>query len=103
VYYALWQIYMSVVLDPLLDWAEAEWDSMSEKEKQQMEEQADDEEDEPILFLPFPFTTKQIAQPPYKGTDPEWQEFLKVNKDPKKQSEIKCECSPAAFEISYER
>lgn len=91
VYYALWQIYMSVVLDPLLDWAEAEWDSMSEKERQHMEEQADDEEDEPIFFLPFPFTTKQIAQPPYKGTDPEWQEFLKVNKDPQKQSEIKCE------------
>jgi hypothetical protein len=89
VYYALSQIYMSVVLDPLLDWAEAEWDSLSEKEKQELEDQTDEEEDEPILFLPFPFTTKKTASPPYKGTDPEWQEFLKLNKDPKKQKEIK--------------
>lgn len=91
VYYAMSQIYMSIVLDPLLDWAEDEWDSLSEKEKKELEEEADDEDEEPILFMPFPFTTKTLPQPPYKGTDPEWQEFLKLNKDAKKQKEIKSE------------
>ncbi|KAF4125018.1 hypothetical protein GMORB2_3857 [Geosmithia morbida] len=92
VYYALWQIYMSVVLDPLLDWAEEEWDSLSEKEKEELEEAGEDEmdeEEEPLLFLPFPFTTKQIAQPPYRGSDPEWKEFVKVNKDEKRKKDIK--------------
>lgn len=99
VYYALWQIYMSVVLDPLLDWAEAEWDSLSEKEKQEIEEAEDEDEEgeEPLLFLPFPFTTKQIAQPPYRGSDPEWKEFVRVNKDDKKQKEIKSECTAHAL------
>lgn len=53
-----------------------------------MEHAAD--EDEPILFLPFPFTTKEMKQPPYKGSDPEWLTFLAVNKDQQAQKDIKC-------------
>jgi hypothetical protein len=90
VYYALWQIYMSIVLDPLLDWAENEWESMSEKERQELEQEAEDEEGDPLLFLPFPFTTKEVKQLPYKGSDPEWAAFVKVNKDPKLQRQMKC-------------
>ncbi|KAL3958628.1 hypothetical protein ACCO45_006790 [Purpureocillium lilacinum] len=60
---------------------------LSEKEKQEMEGFA--EEDEPILFLPFPFTTKEVQQPPYKGSDPEWAMFLAVNKDQQLQKDIK--------------
>jgi len=86
--YACWQIFATVVFDHLLDWAEHEWDSLSEKEKQEMEGFA--EEDEPILFLPFPFTTKGVQQPPYKGSDPEWAMFLAVNKDQQLQKDIKC-------------
>lgn len=89
VYYALWQVYMSIVLDPLLDWAENEWESMSEKERQELEEEAEDEDADPILFLPFPFTTKEVKQMPYKGSDPEWVAFVKVNKDPKLQRQMK--------------
>lgn len=86
----MWQIYMSVVLDPLFDWAENEWEALSEKEKEELEAQADKDDAEPLLFLPFPFTTKEIPQPPYKGSDPEWLAFVKVNKDPKMQKTIKC-------------
>lgn len=78
---------MTVVFDPLLDWADEEWDALSEKEKEEMENMVD--EDEPILFLPFPFTTKEVKQPPYRGSDPEWEMFVKVNQDTKLQKEIK--------------
>jgi hypothetical protein len=82
---------------------------LSEKEKREMEDMAD--EDEPILFLPFPFTTKEVRQPPYKGSDPEWATFIAVNKDPQLQKDIKSECdartnpwkahnSPVAFACS---
>ncbi|KHN95989.1 uncharacterized protein MAM_06094 [Metarhizium album ARSEF 1941] len=53
-----------------------------------MEEMAD-RGDEPILFLPFPFTTKEVKQPPYKGSDPEWLAFMAVNKDQQVQKDIK--------------
>lgn len=49
-----------------------------------------EEEDEPLLFLPFPFTTNEVKQPPYKGSDPEWLAFLAVNKDQQAQKDIKC-------------
>ncbi|RFU77624.1 hypothetical protein TARUN_4617 [Trichoderma arundinaceum] len=85
--YACWQIFATVVFDPLLDWADHEWEALSEKEKKEMEDMAD--EDEPILFLPFPFTTKEVRQPPYKGSDPEWATFIAVNKDQQLQKDIK--------------
>ncbi|KAK1254843.1 hypothetical protein MKX08_008838 [Trichoderma sp. CBMAI-0020] len=84
--YACWQIFATVVFDPLLDWADHEWETLSEKEKKEMEDMAD--EDEPILFLPFPFTAKEVKQPPYKGSDPEWATFLAVNKDRQLQNDI---------------
>ena len=90
VIYTCWQVFATVVIDPLLDWAESEWESLSEKEKEEVESQAAEEGDH-ILFLPFPFTTKEVKQPPYKGSDPEWQTFLTVNKDPKLQKEVQCE------------
>jgi hypothetical protein len=89
VYYTLWQVYMSVVIDPLLDWAENEWDSMSDQERQEMEREAEEGEEDSILFLPFPFTTKEVNQSPYKGSDPEWKAFVKVNKDPKLQKQMR--------------
>lgn len=82
---------MAAVLDPLLDWADNEWDSMSEKEKAEWEQSAD--ADNAILFLPFPFTTKEVQQPPYKGSDPEWSTFLALSKDQQLQKEIKRQSS----------
>ncbi|KAK7223593.1 hypothetical protein V2G26_011596 [Clonostachys chloroleuca] len=89
VYYFLFQVYMSVVLDPLFDWAETEWENLSEKEKMEMEQEEDEEDPEPLLFLPFPFTTKKVKQPPYRGSDPEWAGFLKISKDQAMQKSIK--------------
>jgi hypothetical protein len=34
------------------------------------------------LFIPFPGTIKQIPQGPFRGSDPEWQEYIKFNRDP---------------------
>ncbi|KAM0547015.1 hypothetical protein ACHAPJ_010558 [Fusarium lateritium] len=107
VLYACWQIFVTVVFDPLLDWADAEWDALSEKEKEEAE--ANHDPDEPLLFLPFPFTTKEVKQPPYRGSDPEWQTFVKVSQDKKLLQEIKnglaneikrgVERSPAVFKL----
>ena len=44
-------------------------------------EKEEDEDEDEGLFLPFPFTTEQVPSPPYRGTDPEWQEFMKISKD----------------------
>lgn len=33
------------------------------------------------LFIPFPGTTKQLPVTPYRGSDPEWQEFIKFSQD----------------------
>ncbi|RAL60472.1 hypothetical protein DID88_000247 [Monilinia fructigena] len=41
------------------------------------------QEVEPPLFIPFPGTTKQLPVIPYKGTDPEFQEFIRLSKDAK--------------------
>ncbi|KAF4980153.1 hypothetical protein FZEAL_3772 [Fusarium zealandicum] len=87
VLYACWQIFFAVVFDPVLDYIDAEWESMSDKEKEEMENM--EEEEEPYLFLPFPFTTEEVKQPPYRGSDPEWETFVKVNQDKKLQKEIK--------------
>jgi hypothetical protein len=40
-----------------------------------------EEEEEKPLFIPFPGTTKQLKPQPYRGSDPEWQEFIKFSKD----------------------
>ncbi|KAF4953420.1 hypothetical protein FGADI_6058 [Fusarium gaditjirri] len=87
VLYTCWQIFIAVVFDPIFDWADAEWEALSEKEKEEAEALHDP--DEPLIFLPFPFTTKEVKQPPYRGSDPEWQTFVKVSQDKKLLQEIK--------------
>ncbi|KAG6041648.1 hypothetical protein E4U41_003086 [Claviceps citrina] len=86
--YLCWQIFVTVVFDPLLDWADQEWENLSEEEKREMAELSGGQ-DEPLLFLPFPFTTTEVKQPPYKGSDPEWSTFLSVNRDRQAQKDIK--------------
>ncbi|KFZ13951.1 hypothetical protein V502_06331 [Pseudogymnoascus sp. VKM F-4520 (FW-2644)] len=43
------------------------------------------------LFIPFPGTIKQIPQSPYRGSDPEWQEYVKFNKDLTLIKEVRAE------------
>ncbi|VTO91477.1 unnamed protein product [Fusarium graminearum] len=85
--YICWQIFCTVVFDPLFDWADAEWEALSEKEKEEAE--ANHDPDEPLLFLPFPFTTEEVKQPLYRGSDQEWQTFVKISQDKKLLQEIK--------------
>lgn len=42
---------------------------------------ADEEEEDKPLFIPFPGTTKQLKPVPYRGSDPEWQAFIKFSQD----------------------
>ncbi|KAJ4137431.1 hypothetical protein NW768_003018 [Fusarium equiseti] len=85
--YMCWQIFCIIVFDPLFDWADAEWEALSDKEKEEAE--ANHDPDEPLVFLPFPFTTEEVKQPPYRGSDPEWQTFVKISQDKKLLQEIK--------------
>lgn len=70
--YLCWEAYNRIVIEPLDRAAYETLQSMPEEE---------DEEDEKPFFIPFPGTTKQLKPVPYKGSDPEWQEFIKFSKD----------------------
>lgn len=73
--YVCYVSYSRIVLDPLERAAMEALESMPGEEI--------GEEDEKPFFIPFPGTTKQLKPVPYKGSDPEWQEFIKFSKDQK--------------------
>ncbi|KAF8860049.1 hypothetical protein BDZ45DRAFT_703998 [Acephala macrosclerotiorum] len=82
VVYACFQVYWKVIVDPLEKAAD-----------EVLEELPDDELDEADLdkpfFIPLPGTTKQLKPVPYKGSDPEWQEFIKFSKNQKLAQKIR--------------
>lgn len=82
VVYACFQVYWKVIVDPLEKAAD-----------EVLEELPDDELDEADLdkpfFIPFPGTTKQLKPVPYKGSDPEWQEFIKFSKNQKLAQKVR--------------
>ena len=84
VIYTCYEIYKEAVLIPLLAWADEEYESLSEKEKAELEKLS---EEDPGIFLPCPFTERKIEQPPYKKSDPEWP-FLMKARDPKVQKQL---------------
>lgn len=47
-------------------------------------------DDEDALFIPFQFP-QELPRLSYRGSDPEWQEFVKLGKDKQRQQEIKKE------------
>lgn len=77
-------VYASVVLAPLVK-------SLDDHEEKAASSSGRGEmvEAEP-LFIALPFTTKSITPPPYSGSGPEWQEFVKISADPKMQGKIRC-------------
>ena len=85
--FVCWSGFYVYVLEPLFDWAEEEWDSLSEKEKQELAQEDEDGPDS-IIFLPMPFSTMTVPQPLYKGSDPEWKEFVAFNKNKKAREDI---------------
>jgi len=78
--------YSSIVLDPL---ERAAVDALQHLPNEEFEEEP------PPLFIPFPGTTKQLKPVPYRGSDPEWQEFVKFSKDKKLAQKVREEL--AAF------
>lgn len=54
-----------------------------------MAEESDDGPDS-ILFLPMPFSTIMVDQPPYRSSDPEWQEFAAISRSKQAREDIKC-------------
>lgn len=48
------------------------------------------EEVEP-MFIPLPFTVKQVKPPPYAGSGEEWQDFIKFNSDHERRKNVKNE------------
>jgi hypothetical protein len=43
----------------------------------------------PGLFIPFPGTIKQVPARPYRGSDPEWQEFMKIARNKELLKKVK--------------
>ncbi|EFQ33646.1 uncharacterized protein GLRG_08575 [Colletotrichum graminicola M1.001] len=86
-----WQMYWSTVLNPFFRHVDREYESLSVAEKKALDEEMD-EEAEP-WFIPFPFTTKSVDQPPYKGSDPEWEQFLKISRDKETQLQMRSQLS----------
>jgi hypothetical protein len=72
-------VYERLVLDPLDRALEQEMKDLPTEEL---------EEDKPI-FIPFPGTTKELKPKPYRGTDPEWKEFVKFSKDRPLQDRVR--------------
>ncbi len=69
-------VFTNIVLAPLDKVAEELEKNLDEETKKELEEH-----NEP-LFIPFPGTTKLVQPPPYRGSDPEWQEYLRFSKNP---------------------
>ncbi|KAJ0296764.1 hypothetical protein COL516b_011313 [Colletotrichum fioriniae] len=87
---ACWHIYWSTVLNPFFRHVDREYEKLSPAEKKALDEEIAEEDAEP-WFIPFPFTTKSVNQPPYKGSDPEWQEFVKLSKQKGTQTQIRAD------------
>jgi hypothetical protein len=79
--FALWYYIIPVTL-------EVEISEEDEKLKPDGTIEVEDEDDlEDGLFIPFGWP-KEDAKTFYKGSDPEWKEYMKLAKDPKRKTDI---------------
>ncbi|KAI0158183.1 hypothetical protein GGR57DRAFT_38515 [Xylariaceae sp. FL1272] len=93
IYYLCYETYTSVILgklDAAADALEAEAARLpppkgSARAQSEDDDEGDDEDelagDVELLYFPFPGTTKSHEPQPYRGSDPEWQTFVKISKD----------------------
>jgi hypothetical protein len=65
---------------------EQEYSKLSEEEKKNMDKVLDEEKP---LFIPLPLTAQQNERTYYRGSDPEWQGFVKISKDKALQAKIR--------------
>ncbi|TVY22992.1 hypothetical protein LHYA1_G008809 [Lachnellula hyalina] len=80
--YICYDIYGRMVLDPI--------DKAAMEAMEGMPAEVAGEVDDP-LFIPFPGTVKETRRKPYRGSDPEWQEFIKFSKDKTGQTKVRDE------------
>lgn len=73
----------------------------SEKQGAVIDEDDDDELDEDSLFIPMTWATK-MPRTFYKGSDPEWQEFVKIAKDKERHKKIQNELVQIVFSSSQQ-
>ena len=78
--YICTSIYSGIVIRPLAETAK-------DLEKSISKEDLPEEDSEPG-FIPLPFTLRQEDGLPYRGSDPEWQAFVKLSKDPESLKRI---------------
>jgi hypothetical protein len=71
-----------VILDPIDRFLEDKFPEGTYMTEEEIENQ------KPI-FIPFPGTTKKLKPKPYRGSDPEWQEFVKFSKDRPLQNRVR--------------
>lgn len=76
----LYNAFKRTVLAPLDKAAEDIEQSLDEDTKKEVGMTEDDNDS---FFLPFPGTIKQVQERPFRGSDPEWQEYVKFSKDAK--------------------
>lgn len=69
-------VYIHVVIDPWDRFIRAHLAGMSKEELLELKKKMD----EPS-FYPIPLTLHTVDSLPYRGSDPEWTMFIKVNKD----------------------
>ncbi|KAG6055411.1 hypothetical protein E4U17_002998 [Claviceps sp. LM77 group G4] len=92
VYYLCWSSFV-LAIGPL-------WEAFGEAAEQIFLENASEEErqeyfeavaqQEYLAFLPCPFATCEVKQPPYEISDPEWPALLALHEDQQAQTDIKC-------------
>lgn len=78
-----------------LVWVDEE--EMTEAERQELEDEAEDSIVIPIEgFIPLPGSTRTVQPLPYRSTDPEWREFLKISRDRSLGSSIRASLAEIA-------
>lgn len=70
------QIFIRTILPPLDRVAEELDKNLDDEMKKELEEESES------FFIPFPGTTKEVRPRPYRGSDPEWEEFIKFSRNP---------------------
>ncbi|KAK6815727.1 hypothetical protein PG987_016493 [Apiospora arundinis] len=87
-YYVAYQVYTTTMSGQIGKLLEKQIASMSPQERKQLKKDMEEDDSEP-LTIPLPLTTQLVQPAPYKGTDPEWQMFIKVAKDKELMENIK--------------
>ncbi|KAK8065191.1 hypothetical protein PG997_011938 [Apiospora hydei] len=87
-YYVAYNVYTHLVSGHIGKLLEKQIASMSPQERKQLKKDMEEDDSDPFT-IPLPLTTKLVQPSPYKGTDPEWQMFIKVAKDKDLMENIK--------------